>query len=74
MITKLDNANDFVAKQIYITLQRSYKIEAELIGALNFPPLSRTVTDIQNSPTLFMDFITIRSSRGLLSWQSVMRD
>ncbi|MBE0376325.1 GNAT family N-acetyltransferase [Pseudoalteromonas prydzensis] len=53
MIAKLDNANEAVTKQIYTTFQRSYQIEAELIGALNFPPLSRTVADIQNSQTLF---------------------
>ncbi|TMN72009.1 GNAT family N-acetyltransferase [Pseudoalteromonas sp. S1727] len=66
MITKLDNANDFVAKQIYITLQRSYKIEAELIGALNFPPLSRTVTDIQNSQTLFYGFYNDTQLAGVI--------
>lgn len=53
VIVKLDNANEAVAKQIYTTFQRSYKIEAELIGTLNFPPLSRTVNDIKNSQTLF---------------------
>lgn len=53
MITKLDNANDFIAQQIYTTFQRSYKIEAELIGTLNFPPLSRTRNDIQSSQTHF---------------------
>ncbi|MEH6394095.1 GNAT family N-acetyltransferase [Pseudoalteromonas sp.] len=53
MITKLDNANDFIAQQIYTIFQRSYKIEAELIGTLNFPPLSRTRNDIQSSQTHF---------------------
>ena len=41
MLAKLDNTNKALAKHIYTTFQCSYKIEAELIGALNFPPLPR---------------------------------
>ncbi|MCO4798708.1 MAG: GNAT family N-acetyltransferase [Colwelliaceae bacterium] len=57
MIIKLDNSNTEVAKQIFTTFQNSYKIEAQLIGALDFPPLSRSVKDIENSTTLFYGFI-----------------
>lgn len=66
MIVKLNNANEAVAKQIYTTFQRSYKIEAELIGALNFPPLSRTVTDIHNSQTLFYGFYDDTQLAGVI--------
>ena len=56
MITKLDNSNEEVAKQIFTIFQSSYKIEALLIGAVNFPPLSRSAKDIENSKTLFYGF------------------
>lgn len=57
MIIKLDNSNEEVANQIFTVFQRSYKIEAQLIGTLNFPPLLRSVSNIENSKTQFYGFI-----------------
>lgn len=57
MITTLDNSNKDVANQIFIIFQRSYKVEARLIGASNFPPLLRSAKDIENSDTQFYGFI-----------------
>ncbi len=37
MITKLNQANKDVARQIYNVFQRSYAIEAKLIGTQHFP-------------------------------------
>ena len=56
MIKKLDNSNEEVANQIFTIFQNSYKIEAQLIGAVDFPPLSRSAKDIENSKTLFYGF------------------
>jgi len=56
MITKLDNSNEKVAKQIFTTFQCSYKVEAQLIGTPNFPPLFRSVKDIEKSKTLFYGY------------------
>ena len=56
MITKLENSNKLVASQIYTVFQNSYKIEAELIGVAEFPPLSRSVNNILNSKTQFYGF------------------
>jgi ribosomal protein S18 acetylase RimI-like enzyme len=56
MITVLDNTDPEVAKQIYNIFQNSYKIEAQLIGVLNFPPLSRSIKDIENSRTKFYGY------------------
>ncbi|QFU21894.1 GNAT family N-acetyltransferase [Shewanella eurypsychrophilus] len=56
MIKKLDNSNEQVAEQIYSVFQNSYKIEAQLIGTLYFPPLSRSAQDIEDSKTLFYGF------------------
>lgn len=56
MIKKLNHSNKTIALQIFTIFQSSYKIEAELIGTLNFPPLMRTAKDIENSDTLFYGF------------------
>jgi ribosomal protein S18 acetylase RimI-like enzyme len=56
MIKKLDNTNEDVANKIYTIFQNSYKIEAQLIGTSNFPPLLRSAKDIENSKTQFYGF------------------
>lgn len=56
MIKKLDNSNTYVANQIFTIFQNSYKIEAQLIGVLNFPPLLRSAKDIEDSKTKFYGF------------------
>ena len=56
MIKILDNSAPEVAKQIYNIFQNSYKIEAQLIGILDFPPLSRSVKNIENSKNTFYGF------------------
>jgi GNAT superfamily N-acetyltransferase len=56
MITKLDNSNEDIANQIFIIFQNAYKIEAQLIGTLDFPPLFRSVNDIKSSNTQFYGF------------------
>jgi ribosomal protein S18 acetylase RimI-like enzyme len=56
MITKLDNSNEDVANQIFIVFQNSYKVEAQLIGVVDFPPLMRSANDIENSKTQFYGF------------------
>lgn len=53
MIKKLNQSNKEIAHQIFTIFQNSYKIEAKLIGTLNFPPLLRSTKDIENSDTLF---------------------
>lgn len=56
MINKLDNSNEYVANQIHTIFQSSYKVEAKLIGVIDFPPLSRSTKNIENSKTLFYGF------------------
>lgn len=56
MITKLDNANQEIAEQIFTVFQRSYQIEAQLIGTLAFPPLLRSVSNIESSITQFYGY------------------
>jgi ribosomal protein S18 acetylase RimI-like enzyme len=56
MIIKLENSNEDIANLIYTVFQNSYKVEAQLIGTLDFPPLSRSAKDIVNSKTNFYGF------------------
>ena len=56
MITKLENSNEIVANSIHTVFQRSYKIEAQVINVLDFPPLSRSVKNIINAKTDFYGF------------------
>ena len=56
MIQKLDNADSEVAKHIFNVFQSAYKIEAQLIGVENFPPLSRSAHDIACSDTQFYGY------------------
>jgi len=56
MITKLENSNEIIANQIHTIFQSSYKVEAQLIGVHDFPPLLRSVKDIVNSKTDFYGF------------------
>ena len=57
MIQLLNNVAVEVSQQIYQVFQRSYKIEAELIGVENFPPLSRSVEQIRQSTNEFYGVI-----------------
>ena len=56
MIKKLDNSNEEVADQIFTIFQNSYKIEAQLIGVIDFPPLLRSAKAIEDTKALFYGF------------------
>jgi len=66
MIAKIDNSNEKIASQIFIVFQNSYKVEAQLIGTLDFPPLSRSAKDIKNSKTQFYGFIENECLAGVI--------
>ncbi|WP_462163634.1 GNAT family N-acetyltransferase [Pseudoalteromonas xiamenensis] len=66
MITKLNQANKDVARQIYNVFQRSYAIEAKLIGTQHFPPLSRRVLDIAESTTQFFGYFENKVLAGVI--------
>ena len=45
-----------VAREIQAIFQRSYRIEANLLGVIDFPPLNRKLLDFANSSTEFFGF------------------
>jgi len=57
VIIKLKHSNELIANQIYAVFQNSYKVEAQLICVLDFPPLSRDAKNILHSKTDFYGFI-----------------
>ncbi len=53
MISKINHTKITVAQQIRAVFQLSYAVEAELLQAVDFPPLKRTVNDFLESTTSF---------------------
>ncbi len=66
MIAKIDNRNINIAQQIYLIFQASYKVEAELLNATNFPPLSRSIIDFRNSDNKFYVYYINEEITGLI--------
>ena len=66
MITQLKHTDKCVAQQIYNVFQRSYRIEAELVGVDEFPPLARAHTDICTSSSLFYGFYEQKELAGVI--------
>ncbi|MGF1763033.1 GNAT family N-acetyltransferase [Aliivibrio kagoshimensis] len=52
----MNHSNKEVAKTIFTLFQRSYQMEADLIGVVDFPPLSRRSNDIEQVSTQFYGF------------------
>ncbi|MFT4735768.1 MAG: ribosomal protein S18 acetylase RimI-like enzyme [Algoriphagus sp.] len=57
MIKKLLNRELEISKEIYSVFQVSYKIEAKLLNATNFPPLKRPLKDYMGSNTDFYGYL-----------------
>jgi ribosomal protein S18 acetylase RimI-like enzyme len=57
MIEKLKNSELEMAKKIRSVFQASYKIEAKLLNATNFPPLKRTLKNYIASKTQFYGYL-----------------
>ena len=56
MIKLINHTKIDIAKEIYRVFQVSYPYEAKLLGVTSFPPLNRTITDFQESTTLFYGY------------------
>jgi ribosomal protein S18 acetylase RimI-like enzyme len=56
MIEKLQNSELEIAKKIRSIFQKSYKIEAKLLNAIDFPPLKRPLEDYLKSDTEFYGY------------------
>ena len=56
MIKRLEQTDLEIAKTIRSLFQLSYKVEAKLLKAIDFPPLKRLLKDFTSSKTVFYGF------------------
>ncbi len=56
LVEKIDHRTKKTAQQIYSVFQRSYRVEAGLLGVTSFPPLLNTVHDISLRKTDFYGY------------------
>jgi ribosomal protein S18 acetylase RimI-like enzyme len=66
MIKKLQNNDIEVSKKIRSVFQLSYKIEAELLNATDFPPLKRPLENYVNSETEFFGYLKDKELAGVI--------
>lgn len=66
MIKKLNNKDLVAAKSMQVVFQASYKIEAELLNATDFPPLKRPLEGYINSENLFYGFYKDQELAGVV--------
>mgnify|MGYP001204185715 CR=1 FL=1 len=66
MVRKIDNSKIEIAKEIYSIFQRSYKIEAQLLNATDFPPLKRPVSKFLNCNNEFFGYYLKKAIAGVI--------
>jgi len=66
MIIKINNKEDEIAKEIRAIFQVSYTIEADILKAVDFPPLKRTVSQFSNSNSEFYAYYLIKNIAGVI--------
>jgi ribosomal protein S18 acetylase RimI-like enzyme len=52
-IARIEHGDPAAAEELCRLLVRSYSVEAELIGAVDFPPLRRSAVDVRNAESTF---------------------
>jgi len=81
MIIKINNKRKKIAKEIRDIFQVSYAVEADMLKAIDFPPLKRTISQFFDSNSEFYAYyltqniagvIEIESNRGLTHIQSLV--
>ena len=66
MINKIDNKRKEIANEIRDIFQASYAVEAELLKAVDFPPLKRTVSQFINSNSEFYAYYQSNDIIGIV--------
>lgn len=66
MIERLQNKDMEVSEKIRSVFQLSYKIEAELLNATDFPPLKRPLENYVNSETEFFGYFKENELAGVI--------
>ena len=66
MIIKINNKRNTIAKEIRDIFQASYAVEAEMLKAIDFPPLKRTISQFLNSNSEFYAYYLIKNIAGVI--------
>jgi len=66
LVVKIDHKNSAIAKNIYSVFQASYKVEAKLLKAVNFPPLKRTISEFLSSKNIFYGYYKGKNLLGAI--------
>ena len=66
MIERLQNNDIEISKKIHSVFQVSYKIEAKLLNATDFPPLKRSLENYVNSSTEFFGYFKDQELAGVI--------
>lgn len=66
MIERLQNNDIEISKKIHSVFQASYKIEAKLLNATDFPPLKRSLENYVNSSTEFFGYFKDQELAGVI--------
>ena len=66
MIIKINNKKDEIAKEIRDIFQDSYAVEAEILKAVDFPPLKRTLSQFLNSNSEFYAYYQDKNIAGVI--------
>ena len=66
MIKKINNKENKNSEEIREIFQASYTIEAEMLKAVDFPPLKRTVSQFLNSDSEFYAYYLIKNIAGVI--------
>lgn len=66
MIERLKNNDLEIAKKIRSVFQLSYKVEANILNATDFPPLKRPLENYVNSNTAFFGYLKNEELAGVI--------
>jgi len=66
MIEKLQNNNEKIVNEIHQVFQLSYAVEAKILEAVNFPPLSRPKESYLNSTNEFFGYFEKKELAGII--------
>ena len=66
MIIKINNKKKKIANQIQNIFQASYTVESQLLNAVDFPPLKRTISQFLHSNTEFYAYYINKNISGVI--------
>ncbi|WP_418199430.1 GNAT family N-acetyltransferase [Alkalihalobacterium sp. APHAB7] len=70
MIIKLDITEPSMAAEIYDLQKKAYKVEANIIGYLDLPPLKESVQDLQQCGELFLGYVIEEKVVGAMAYKT----